>query len=93
MGTYRFAIRDTTTGESRECSYEAADVDRCDFYWLEGNMACDCNRRLYFERAAGNEPGDGDLPCGDGRYRYDWVEADGVRIVEDDKPTGNARDD
>jgi len=37
-----------------------------DFWWTEGNGACDCNRGDFFERAGGNE--DADEPCGDSRY-------------------------
>lgn len=33
-----------------------------EFWWTEGNMGCDCNRRLCFARAAG-EP-DCEMTCG-----------------------------
>jgi hypothetical protein len=35
--------------------------------YTTGNYACDCNRHLFFRRAA-NEP-DEDIACGYGRYR------------------------
>lgn len=43
-----------------------------DFIWSDGNFACDCNRYLFFCRAAG-EPEDDDEEgpehaCGDERY-------------------------
>jgi hypothetical protein len=44
-----------------------------DYMWSEGNYACDCNRALFFARAAG-EP-DPDRPCGDSAF--------GVRILVD----------
>lgn len=34
------------------------------FWWTEGNMGCDCNRHLTFERAHGREPADEELVCG-----------------------------
>jgi hypothetical protein len=37
------------------------------YIWQEGNYSCDCNRELFFERAAGNEPGE--TECGGGRFQ------------------------
>lgn len=37
--------------------------------WNEGNYSCDCNRRLFFKRAKGEETKeDWDVPCSDGKY-------------------------
>jgi hypothetical protein len=47
-----------------------------DFIWTEGNYSCDCNRELFFERAAGKEHGEIDSPCGKGRFRIDWIKID-----------------
>jgi hypothetical protein len=51
--------------------------------WLEGNYACDCNRHLFFERGAGNDPEvcDPDFPCGEGRYVLVSVVVNGREIV------------
>lgn len=40
-------------------------------WWTVGNMACDCNRYLEFERAGGANPrpSDESIQCGDGAYR------------------------
>lgn len=35
--------------------------------WSEGNYSCDCNRRLYFARAA-KEAEDWESGCSDGQY-------------------------
>jgi hypothetical protein len=41
-----------------------------DRYWFEeGNMSCDCNRHLMFERVHGREPPVDEIVCGDSRYR------------------------
>lgn len=37
------------------------------FQWLEGNYSCDCNRALFFARAAG-EPEPEDRPCTDDQF-------------------------
>jgi len=38
------------------------------FWWVDGNAGCDCNRSLFFARAAGEDDPD-DCPCGDERFR------------------------
>ena len=42
--------------------------DGHEFLWTEGNFGCDCNRHLFFERAAGDEPAWDDLECGQSAY-------------------------
>lgn len=90
--SYRFQLRDTQTGETAIRELDLSPTTTCDFWWLEGNYACDCNRKLEWDRAR-NVNGDfeDDYPCNAGRNRYvfDWVEADGVRFIENDK--ANAR--
>lgn len=42
-----------------------------EFWWAEGNAACDCNRAMFFDRERGEEKEDldgTDYPCGDGAY-------------------------
>lgn len=70
-----FHITDEATGETvvyrdeQEYSEEWDDEDPNPtlFIWEEGNYSCDCNRRLFFERAKGNDPGL-NQPCGETRY-------------------------
>lgn len=38
------------------------------YWWTEGNAACDCNRELFFARAASEEIEWEPLECTDGRY-------------------------
>ena len=51
-------------------------LDSVAFMWsADGNYGCDCNRYLFFQRAAG-EPESDDRPCGDVAYRVvapDWL--------------------
>lgn len=64
-------IRDNATGVVR--TYQTEDIiepgedEPSDFAWSEGGYGCDCNRRLFFARAA-REPEDWDGPCSDGLY-------------------------
>lgn len=65
--SYSVRIRDTTTGIERTIEKPGEWDDGSDFMWNEGNYACDCNRRLFFARAAGL-PDPEPNPCGEGRY-------------------------
>ena len=38
------------------------------FIWTDGNYGCDCNRHLFFERAAGHEAINEDYDCSTGKY-------------------------
>jgi len=39
-----------------------------DFWWSEGNFACDCNRYLEFERGLGKEPDEKLAKCSNDKY-------------------------
>lgn len=96
----RYRLRCVATGEciemsetihySREELESIGDGVYSDYIWLEGNYGCDCNRWLFFERGKGHDP---DLDealqgkCGEGAYVFEWVEINGVRIVENDQAT------
>lgn len=63
-------LTDLDTGETREWKiydFEAAHLEESDFMWSEGNYSCNCNRALFFARAAGEEDPN-DRECGDGAY-------------------------
>lgn len=55
-------------------------------WWATGNNSCDCNRALYFKRAAGESTDDDETPCGDQvLYRVPYVTlSDGTRVYIDD---------
>lgn len=52
------------------------------FYWLEGNMGCDCNRYLEFERGLGNDPDVGSAQCSKGKYGLISIELKGEIVFE-----------
>lgn len=71
-------IRENTTGEVRE--YHDAHAIIADgeehpstYIWEDGNYACDCNRGLFFQYAAGVAPDDADSDCGDGRFSVQLI--------------------
>jgi uncharacterized protein len=88
--TYSVLLRDNTTGEVREYHSESDwDPEISDYVWIDGNYACDCNRALFFARAAGEDEPE-NSPCGverftalfailpDGRrIKLDLIEGDG----------------
>ncbi len=54
------------------------------FAWTQGNYSCDCNRHIFFERAAGVESKDADEMCGDERYTLIGVVVDGETVAKDE---------
>ena len=64
-------IRDNATGIVREYQSHAILMDGDDepssYIWEDGNYSCDCNRRLFFARAAGEDEA-WDRACSDGLY-------------------------
>ena len=66
------------------------DSDYPAFIWEEGNFACDCNRYLFFCRAA-NEPEteydesdeNSEHRCGDDRYSVRITDVNGKELYSD----------
>ncbi len=77
---YKVAIRDNATGEIRLCSQDLEwGPDK--FWWLEGNMSCDCNRKAQFN-IAGDAIPDAEPPCGEGMYTALYAELpNGTKIL------------
>lgn len=66
-------IRSNKTGEVRRYLTQDVLMDGEDapsaFIWERGNYSCDCNRALFFGRAAGLKDEEmSDCRCGDGGY-------------------------
>lgn len=53
------------------------------YIWSEGNFSCDCNRRLFFERAAAGDDWDGPAPCGSSAFTVRVMDMDGTVLYED----------
>lgn len=80
-GWYHVAIRNNETGEVRMYRHDLAWDD--DLYqWTEGNYGCDCNRRLFWYRANGDEAEE--IICGETAFSALYAELpDGTRIEID----------
>jgi len=64
---YIVSIQKTSTGEVREYierDHDWSDLD--EYMWTDGNYGCDCNRALFFARAADEDETEAwEQPCGD----------------------------
>lgn len=60
------------------------DTDGSDYMWADGNYSCDCNRHLFFERAAGKEPEWNEGKCGDDAYSVRIFDMTGKRLYADE---------
>lgn len=77
---YKVLLRNNETGEERWIEYRHEWDESSDYMWTEGNYGCDCNRHLFFERAAGREPDIDEHTCGDTHYTAVCAELpDGTR--------------
>ena len=52
-----------------------------EYMWSAGNFSCDCNRELFFERAAGNEIDD--EQCSEGRFSVRIEDKGGVILYDE----------
>lgn len=82
MIRYRVAIRRNDDGRVHVTRWEDfnGDLSGLEFWWMEGNMACDCNRHHQFESVADDEPVEWDdrWPCGETAYSVTRFEIEGL---------------
>jgi hypothetical protein len=79
--TYRVAIRNNTTGETRIHVDSFDWDDAADYLWTEGNFCCDCNRALLFARAGG-DPDPKCRQCGHDAFSALYVELPSGERIE-----------
>ena len=60
--------------------------DRTEWYWTEGNMCCDCNRRDLFYRAMGEPTPECADPCGSSEFRLVEFRLSDGRVIAGEKP-------
>ena len=58
------------------------DTDMDDYMWSDGNYSCDCNRALFFARAA-DEDDDIDIQCGESAYSVRIFDLSGKLLYQD----------
>lgn len=84
--TYKVTIRKNATGEERTLDFSGAWPEQHGLYmWTLGNYGCDCNREIFFERAAGNgiEPAE-QSSCGETRFSVPHVTLPDGQVVQID---------
>lgn len=82
---YKVAIRKNETGEVVMTEHDLEWTDGSEFWWTFGNMGCDCNRRLCFDRAKGIEIDPEAVECGETEYSALYAELeDGTKIPLED---------
>lgn len=64
---------------TQEVEEEYADAETQHFMWTEGNYGCDCNKKLFIERAAGKELSD-EVRCGNEIQLLSLV-VGGIKVV------------
>lgn len=79
---YKVEIRRNSDGVVRDYSEDVPWDDCSDYMWSDGNYGCDCNRGLFFDRAA-NEEND-DVPCGTSQFSVRITAEDGSLLYQDD---------
>jgi hypothetical protein len=87
-GQYLVAIRHNSTGEIRMYRFDMRwqDEDELSFYhWTDGNYGCDCNRHLFFIRAAGIDEWE-ERECGSTEYSCLYAELPDGSRREIDQP-------
>lgn len=71
-------LRDTVTGRVASVKEQFESAVTAEFWWTDGNGACDCER-LRQLWAAFREP-DPNIPCGDDRVEIIAAAIDGVAV-------------
>jgi len=83
-------IRRNADGVDRTyTSNSDVEDDLLDFMWGDGCYCCDCNRALFFNRAAGED--DPNRPCGVTEFQARVVDAGSGAVLYDDMDDANEK--
>jgi len=77
---FNVCLQRTSDGALAVYHDDDAWSETADYQWGEGNLSCDCNRRLYFARTR-KEPEDWDADCSEGSYRVLWIKDDRGQFI------------
>jgi hypothetical protein len=80
MPGYNVLIYDRLTNEQRTFRNESPLAEHSVFHWSDGNYGCDCNRHIFFCRAADQDAPE-DVACGDDRFVIDEIRLDDGSVV------------
>ncbi len=82
---YDVHIVHNESGVTRTYRHEYEWEPNHGFLWGEGNYSCDCNRRLFFKWASGEDANSEDnVPCSDDIYSVRITADDGKELYCDD---------
>lgn len=77
-------IRHNGSGEERTLAMDIPWHEYSEFWWSEGNAACDCNRADWFaEAGAEPEPDQKDTPCGSSRFSVTVSDTGGAVLYDE----------
>ncbi len=85
---YDVVLRRNADGIERTYHMDSEWDHSGDFWWSEGNGACDCNRAMIFDRLGGMDEDqimDTDYSCGSERYtvvRYIFPDGTSEEVIE-----------
>ena len=80
---YKIVIRKNETGEIRSHTEDLEWEDHSEFWWTEGNMACDCNLSRAFAFAGGDDfDHPTDIACSDYLYSVLHVELENGEVIK-----------
>lgn len=94
--TYKVVIRRNSDGRKHVCKMpdsckwvhpgenKASPEYDTSYWWLEGNGACDCNRKRFFDNVADEDAEDTEeaCPCGEGEYSVLEVRLNDGRVIK-----------
>ena len=79
---FKVALHKVEAGEIRLAEDDREWEYQAQYWWIEGNGSCDCNRELAFGRAIGENPGLDEVWCSEDRFVLEYFEmVDGTRIA------------
>ena len=89
MKKYTVILQKKATGEVSVTNHNGDSKEGAEFYWSEGNMACDCNRRIQFELGLGCKKPE-ESPCTDpikeSEYRVAVISDEGEMLYSEFQP-------
>lgn len=77
---YRVRLTEVATGKTVEYEEEVEWTDSSEYWWTDGNMSCDCNRKGHFYGMQGIDLPPEATPCGEGAYLATAIFADGSEL-------------
>ena len=78
-----YTVYFTRTKDGKQSSHHYDYSWESGFWWSEGNMSCDCNRYLEFERGLGTDPDYEGAKCSEGKYKIRVILDNGIEVYNE----------